>query len=454
MNIQLYKSFNKKHNSTKQPTGTPTTKAVTLKEKTSVLKPTFILSNYDASYNYLYVPDWARYYYITDVSLNITGLFEITCSCDVLASYKTQIGATSAYILRCASRGNNSAIDGMYPMMNDIVIDEISCSGLFATSVNSGSFVLGVVGAQTNSLKHGSVTYYAMNETMLRDMCDVMFSDSVWQQLKNDYENPLDCIVSCYWIPYQLTGSGSSATIKFGKYELEGTSGYVITQHVYSKYVLNKSIPKHPQVSRGVYLNSEPYSTYTFYCTPFGNIPLPAVKLTNETTLSVTLRIDVISGQGALEFEGGSGKLITKVFGQVGVPVALSQNTISMGSVIGAGLSGLGAIGSIAAGNVMGGIVGGVGAINNLAGALSGNEKTQGSNGSFLSMVDDGVLRGTFARVVTNDTAHLGKPLCTVATINTLSGYVLCKEARVDIAGYESEKTDIDGFLNSGFYYE
>ena len=86
MEIRLYKNFVKRSDSTEQPTGAYITKQVRLKENTSVNAPTFLLSEYDDAYNYVYVPRWNRYYFRNDTTLNIQGVFELSLTFDHLAT--------------------------------------------------------------------------------------------------------------------------------------------------------------------------------------------------------------------------------------------------------------------------------------------------------------------------------------------------------------------------------
>lgn len=455
MNIRLYKSFSKRKNSTKQPSGTYTQKDVKLKEKTSVNNPTFLLTGYDPEINYIHVPLWGKYYFVDDVVLSTRGLYEVSCSCDILASYKTQIGNLNTMVIRSSSTSNGEISDGMYPITGEVTINEVSISGLFPTSVNGGSFILGVVGDENTSMKQGTVTYYAMTEAMLRELCSYLFSSSIWQQIKNDYENPLDYIVSCYWVPYNLA-SGTATTIKFGRFTLEDYEGYKIVNHTVPRYASGVSIPKHPQAStRGNFLNLEPYSLYNIWSPGFGFIPLQAEKLKNETSIALMITIDVVTGQAVLEIVGEqSNKIINNVAGQVGVPVTLSQNAISIGSLVNSGVGLISSIGSASVGNVAGAIVGGIGAIQNGFDSLSPNVKTNGANGSFICLQDNNKLIGKFRNIAGEDNAHLGRPLCSKVQLSTIPGYILCKEASIDISGHGNDKEKVNSFLNSGFYYE
>ena len=70
MKVRLY-NFSKRNKSTKIPDSSVSYRLldnVTLKETTSKTKPIFLFQTIDSGYNYLYVEEWARYYFISDVS--------------------------------------------------------------------------------------------------------------------------------------------------------------------------------------------------------------------------------------------------------------------------------------------------------------------------------------------------------------------------------------------------
>lgn len=64
-----------------------------LRNQTSVLNPSIrIESAYNIStYNYAYIPEFGRYYYITDVVSVRTNCWIVSFRCDVLMSYKDEI---------------------------------------------------------------------------------------------------------------------------------------------------------------------------------------------------------------------------------------------------------------------------------------------------------------------------------------------------------------------------
>ena len=113
MEIKAFSGFSKKHNSTKQPSGSGKTLSVKLKENTSVLYPHFFINDYSFSYNNI---QWgSRYYFVDDIISISHGMAEYVCSFDALATFKEAIGSSVQYVLRSASSYNLSIIDGKYP---------------------------------------------------------------------------------------------------------------------------------------------------------------------------------------------------------------------------------------------------------------------------------------------------------------------------------------------------
>ncbi len=98
--IVLY-HFSKRKNSTKRPTGQGTEVPCLLKSATTFQNPAFILQrpmNDMLQFNYA---KWADHYYFIDSTTSINaGQTEISCTEDVLATYKNEIGNYSCFIER------------------------------------------------------------------------------------------------------------------------------------------------------------------------------------------------------------------------------------------------------------------------------------------------------------------------------------------------------------------
>lgn len=63
-----------------------------LRGESSVINPSFIIEASNPSqYNYCYIPDFNRYYFITNITSVRTNIWRIDCSVDVLMSFQTEI---------------------------------------------------------------------------------------------------------------------------------------------------------------------------------------------------------------------------------------------------------------------------------------------------------------------------------------------------------------------------
>lgn len=64
----------------------------TLKQETSVIRPSVIIEASNLSvYNYMYISEFGRYYFITDIVSIKNGLWRISGVVDVLMSFKSAI---------------------------------------------------------------------------------------------------------------------------------------------------------------------------------------------------------------------------------------------------------------------------------------------------------------------------------------------------------------------------
>lgn len=142
MQVELYKGFIKRKNSTKQPTElTSVVKDVKLKGECSVLNPSFFLADADS---YTYLKAWGNYYFIDRVAYDINGAQYINCSIDVLASYKAAILGTTAFVAYSSSNYSALLHDSRIAMLTDVdVIVDDTVESIFTTTPH---YLLSVVG--------------------------------------------------------------------------------------------------------------------------------------------------------------------------------------------------------------------------------------------------------------------------------------------------------------------
>lgn len=113
----------KRINSTKTPTLSETATCV-LKSGTSVENPTFILQGVSPfDWNVAYCETFGRYYFINDVTY-VESTYEISCTCDYLASYKDEILSNSMYVTRSSSLYDKELSDTLFPTSSSTTIQQ------------------------------------------------------------------------------------------------------------------------------------------------------------------------------------------------------------------------------------------------------------------------------------------------------------------------------------------
>lgn len=498
LNLNLY-SFAKKDNSTKQPT-LETAKLVQgiLKEPCSIMTPVVRierLPNDAMPFQYTYAK-WVeanRYYFIEDWTW-VNGLWEVRMKEDVLATFKTQIGNTTEYVLRTDSTVdfNGEITDTTYPATTDIVSESYSLNNIFTTDLTVGCYIVGIIsGGQTQAV--GAISYYAMTSGEFGSFKEKLFSDDnlitmglaildpttgdltptitdISLELLKTMYNPYQYIVSCMWFPFGKSAIPSSTSvtgIKIGWWEYPTLTGNRLYAQTFELGNEQFAITAHPQASRGSYLNYAPYTRRTIIGR-FGSIPVDTTMFSVGNKINISYMIDLITGQCYCKISRRdetpatpAEDLIAERNFLIGVPIQIAQvgtdylgtavsalNTIPQ--ITGGALSGL----VSGTGAVMGAIAGGASGIYNTLQSAMPQVETSGQNGSFLAPVNNTHVVEQFYKIVDEDIEHRGRPLCELRQLNTLSGYILCAEGDIDISCYDNERKEIVRYLTEGFFWE
>ena len=99
MQLKLYKSLDEKNRIRKTLTGELILNGA-LRDNSSVIKPTILIQTDPLDYNYAYIPEFGRYYYITNITAFRKNAWLIDLKCDVLMSYADDIYKLRALIDR------------------------------------------------------------------------------------------------------------------------------------------------------------------------------------------------------------------------------------------------------------------------------------------------------------------------------------------------------------------
>lgn len=118
--------------------------SATIKGALSVENPVLILqykSDIQSNVNYVYIPEYNRYYFVTDI-INLTGgRYEIHCKVDVLMSFKDYILNLSCIVDKQSSKDNANMYldDGSFVVQSKEFVDTIN----FPRGFNdNGEFIL------------------------------------------------------------------------------------------------------------------------------------------------------------------------------------------------------------------------------------------------------------------------------------------------------------------------
>lgn len=470
--INLYK-FNKKPNSTKQPKDfVIRCKSCLLLDDTSIVNPR-VSFRFDTDFdptgtNYAYIEKFKRYYFITDW-LWSKGLWIAQFNVDVLASYKTEIGASTQYVLRNANDYNESVIDKFYPARCGYDVQTVTMDSPFSPVFSGGSYVLGVVNSDNNSAGVGSLSYYVLTPSQFAVFRSKLLGSVEWfdsesiteisESLTKAMFNPFQYVSSCMWFPFTITGSALSS-LPYGWWSLDVSCSRLPASAV-ETFGATVAKPMHPQSSGKAYLNDSPFAMYRFDWPCVGCVNLDSKYLYSVPFFGYICQVDLVTGGATIELKACNSDLsidrtITILSAQIGVPVQLSQISadyvngaigVANGNYGGLINSAIGAIGGLFGGN-------GVSSIGNAIESAFAQVHTSGTNGSASAYFLPPTLQARFLRVVEDLPASMGRPLCAPRQISNLSGYTLCQSARIEIPGTYDEAERIVDYMNGGFYYE
>lgn len=467
MNVKFY-TFSKRVNSTARPTG-GTDYTVILKEPSSVIAPRLDLiwtgSGSPTAFNYAYIQDFGRYYWVTNWEYQ-NRKWTATLSVDVLASWKTEIGSSSKYILRSASEYDNDVFDSLYPATGGERVEDVQEStGWVPNAQNNGCYVLNVSGLNNPSNSLG-VTLYQQTAAQALDTIWKAFNDLY--QLSHPTTPPASATDALRWLGESVINAG----VDISQY----INGYMWFPQIFEDPTLQpedikmglvpagQGIPIRAssfQMHRALALPSwvllrdkwescAPYTTYTLEFLPFGTIQLDSLALVNYGGCFVLCDVDVFTGIGVLHVYAGTqmeGPLLAMRTAQVGVPVQFGANKLDIGNAVN---SILGGISKAETANPIEAAAG----VLNAAISLVPDAVSSGNMGNMTSIGTKIHLWIRSLNHVDKDVPEQGHPICKIKTINTLAGFTLCRDGDISAPATQGELDQIAAYLTGGFFYD
>ena len=462
MNVVFY-NHAKRNNSTKLPSG-GTEIACVLKDDCSVISPVLeIKTATRPNYNYAYISDFGRYYYVNDWSYN-RGVWSCTLSVDVLTSWRSNILGTTAFVEYSTSNYSMDYTDTRIMSTQEKEISFSETPASLSPFSSTGCYILSVISTDANGY-NGACAVYAMTQSQLAEFSATItadsFLDGIWAGLKNSFE----AIVSCRWIPFSvdsLSGSNKNIIITYAD---SGVQGKLLTSNFKSLGV-SMNLPR--LGTDASFLDISPFASATLYLPFIGTVPLDIDAYYKSSTFSINMHCDVVTGD-IVYTVGSSFSAFTSTYsGNCSTQIPLSNNApdslgmiASSSGVIGGIVSAVSGIATKSTKLIAQGLgAAGIGTV----GSLKSAEVHTQTNGALSSRIGSKisltikivVMRSKVLETVqgAGRIAAIGLPCYQTLKLSTLSGYCQCSGASVSAAATDTELETINELVNSGIYIE
>ena len=284
---------------------------------------------------------------------------------------------------------------------------------------------------------------FHMTKERITQLGQFLWGSSIFDEFSLINNNPIENIISCKAIPYNISGTTQEITLGNVK---TGVNGEKISQNFNKQTIGTVAVAEHYHN----FLDYAPYTNVIIYLPYIGFKELDT-SLVMGKTLKIEYTIDVITGGCLAQIYVGKIRLY-EFTGNIGVdiPITASNRAQVESAYISAGV---GVVSSAMNGNA-------IGVADSIIGAATSQYHYSGTGNPSPSCVSS-----------TNRTCYVvidrpqyqplnafnhtrGRMCCLSKTIGNLKGYTVC-DKNVDISGIsatDEEKEEIVNILSSGFF--
>ena len=451
-------SVSKRSNSTMQHSDSVECE-VQIKHPSTKWNPVFLIATTD---DFTYHPDtynsvtWNdRQYYIDDISYVHHNLWEVHCSIDYLATWKSEIGSTSGYILYSTSTYNAEIPDKRLSTEN---YAEWNSTEKTMPEANVGYYFVSYIGTDDQCQVLLSESQLgALSEVLLTDdnLLESIINNTLGDTTIKKLESVYDCITECHYIPY-TPALGEVQSLTLGGGYTSGVAGY-LAQHLNygsTDLTIPWNFTNTANNGLGDFRNRSPYSAMGIYLPGYGFAQLNIDEFLGMSELTVSWNLDVFDGS-----------LVWLVDGRIpfacNIAVPVQLGTVSNGSLVNTVAAAASTVGSMVSGDIVGSAIG---AFNTAISATNMTIGSVGSNGgSAFWGVEANVNSATITLFIqSHDTTvtpstmapKYGRPYNGIGTVSSSGGFVQMVNAHVECDAPKSINDLIDNELNGGLFYE
>lgn len=491
-----FTSLSKRENSTKQLIMS-TTHDCNFKNGCSMLNPTLLLEINSASF-----PDYTafkiedRYYFVTDIRSVRDNLFEISGKVDILATYKANILATTAYVLY-DSTANSELPDNRLPFKTTKSV-QASTTACPLVPDSDGTYILSLTGSHdTTGIYKVSRSELAALIDDIQDVTDNIFDydndparpnypnvpstqGTMIDQLSESFQyfveslkKTIDYIIEwckwwadairmpisqsfgsgnipenireCRWLPFQIGTSYGPNPIYLGTFKTKQSLSKLNTETVHRAVTV--SIPW----QANDYRRRSPYTDVYLYIPYIGMVKLSSENLVGQSSIEVAYDVALRDGSMLCTVSSGS-EIIGQYPGNVGAEVPIGFSNINIPKAGQAIISGLMSINDKSLGRI------GMSAINfgesvtpnfTCLGGLDGIAGIAANqNITCYTVFHDTIVAPN------SELQTIGSPSMCPKQLANLTGYVQTMSASVDGAMSSVERTKLNAMLDAGIFIE
>lgn len=438
---------------------------VILKEGCDILHPVFKIQV--PSFNYNMVKFNNRYYWINRMTWLRENLLEISCTVDVLSSWRSQIKSSSAFVMYSSSVYNSLIADAR--LLTEAKTSREVWNGNQIPAFNAaGSYTVGIIGKPNSPSPTGMTCVYSMTERQASDLAVAFNEGSVMEQITQQFGSAFSALIFCRWLPVAVDANGVDNTISIAGYNTGDTAKLIKNRYILQLFQVE--IPRGPDDFRSV----EPYSNGYLYLPYIGVVPLSLSALSELHTIEIRLCIDRYTGDLVYKI-GGDYYPMAVYSGNCAIEVPINSYQRDWKGVVSNGVSALVNIASTGISAGIGALMGGGEASANTAPSMAGDAVgglagaamsyftfNTGSVGGFSGGCGLGLGLAPIVTVVRHDTSDepsdmgslYGRPCGQVLSLSGLSGYVQTQGFEVTGTMSAAEKSMINNMLNGGVYIE
>lgn len=480
---------NKPRNSTKIPSISASCQ-VLLKDDTSIVRPTWRVhlghggapANLAelSKMNCCYCAEFDRYYFITNIISETAVIALVMCEVDVLATYRTEIFGTDAFIMYAESEFNPMIPDGRLPLTGASKARFISYPMVHTDT--TGCFCL-TTATPNNDGTTGPASSVVMSEGELMSLAAKLYANDFWDSIKNEFYHPSEAIIGCKWTPIGLAhaSGGGSSQIKIGKYDLGSGANAkrLVTATLATSIYIPHADSDPAKITGYDYRNLEPYTEYYMWLPGVGIVQIPMKHFIGKgealgefVQLQTSYAASPLTGdityfiQRTLDSSGnidGVGTAPIVIKGNFGVDIPVASVNGAFGSMI-----------QSVAGTIGGGVMA-------VAGGVTGNpaafvagitmEASSGLKAGLDSIATTTTISGGMGGWSVPETAHtsigaitiaydisdepnnilktIGRPLFMNKSIGSMQGLIKCTGAFVQCNATEEEHQMLAQYVNS-----